>query len=665
MTQDLLHQSVKGPPGSPVAASSAVAAETYVYEIRQVDGVYCAEIAPGVNIPIKTEGGVLLGQQGTVGDGWEPKTIYTGLAPVFLLEWRHKNGATGTWYLNTELKCVGGSHREPSDEVGALLRQSFVPLMLGLWNGLLCAAQPRLDDRARAFRHVNHHTISFLAGLCAPLLPAEIPITGFNQLRKDKPSILVFTGDRLVSISSAFLIRSFEESLIGSVVDEFKQGAFTWPSPIDGRTLTTDSILALSLTAFAARFVDPVHNLVFYVISGGDKCRPVGVFFPASWQMFGPDEHRLKALLPKFGRMLAEHLCVNGDVLEGYLTAPSRTLTYVIHGHHHGHLLFEDLAGLDDLIHAMPVKDLPEVFMRMPGEFSEAGEVYGKIEDLFPLFSDRVRRFPGWPTLLRNAYAGRHSLVRAAPQYVSRRLADRVIEVNAGGPEMEPERQRLQSLNSKKWPIVLMDLRIENRTFVDLGGFCAKLAEFLLRETGGAAMVLSGHTGSYVSPMDIGAKKTPIQAQTEIFNALVDKFRGEPIELIDCIGKGMRRVVFWSHHAHFFLAPWGASLVNYRWIGNMPGLVIANSFNLRHGRGPGTDIYNSTDHMENPTPMAFLAEEFVHDDPAASPLSAYEHPGQAPETFFNFHVDEPAVFEEVRRMLRDFGPSGGGSRPAQ
>ena len=53
--------------------------------------------------------------------GWEPKFVYAGLEPFYLLELVHSNGAESTWYLDSRLERIGGDVGELSNEVQAAL----------------------------------------------------------------------------------------------------------------------------------------------------------------------------------------------------------------------------------------------------------------------------------------------------------------------------------------------------------------------------------------------------------------------------------------------------------------------------------------------------------------------------------------------------------------
>lgn len=633
-------------------------AEGLILSVRMIDGVYCVETEPGRPVPIRTEGGTLCGHPGTVLDGWHPQFVYAGLAPVHALEWQHQNGNTGTWYLDAEMRGIGGSHKEPPPDAMAIIGQKGGELLGELWDGLLCAPDPAIGARYRAFLRLNAKTnAQILDAALGSSLP-ELAIANLGTERDDDRAVPVSNGSRLVECRSRLLLQCLEteRSIIDKAVTGIPSGALTWPSPVDGRPLSTDTVLCLDDFRFAYRLVDIDHQIVFYVICSGYECRAMALLFPAARQLFCSKEREVGLYLPGLANLVTRHLSAYVELIPDYLCAPKRAFLWYLHGFHHGHWLFNDLSGVDELVHTLRASDLPEIAMQLPPPSEGNVEVYGKVEELFPELAGKIERSVfNRDALIRRNYTERRCVLRATRESVSRRLADRVVEVNLQGPGLEPERERLEAIRAKGWPIVLVDLRIENRTLVDLPGFCTHLIEFLIGETGGVAVVLAGHSGAYVGDVDRKAQKPPAAAQKEIVAELIRNFAGRQVELIDTVGTGMRRTVFWSHHAHFFVAPWGASLATYRWVCNKPGLIMASRYNLHHGSGQG-DIYSSQEVREDPTPVTYLAEEFVKDDAESPRLSSWMHGGQAPESFYNFRVDERAVFAEVSRLLHEFGP---------
>ena len=418
---------------------------TFLYDVRRADGIYGIELALGNGaprfMPITVESGALLGETGTFGTGWEPRVIYTGFAPVLLLEWRHQSGAQGFWYFDAEMVRVGGADKQPPPLVSSILRQTAGAILMDLWNGLLCAPSPAsLDPRARAFCRLASSTKFPMIAQCGAALPLDMSIVNLEPIRGKDRNFRVFNGSRMIEVRSSNLLKILDEqtSILERALTDLPQGQLTWPSPVDGRPLTTDAVLSLDDFQFAYRLVDDVHDLVFYAIASGADSRVHELLFPAARQTYcGKEGHRFRsrAFVPKIGDMILRHLCEYGEALESFLRAPRRTLTCFIRGLHHGHLLFNDLAGVDELVHGLEPEYLPDVVIRGPSQGGGDVEVFGKLDELFPELAGKVdRRSPDWSVLLRRAYNEQRSLIRATLEYVPRRLAAQVIAVNVDGP---------------------------------------------------------------------------------------------------------------------------------------------------------------------------------------------------------------------------------------
>jgi hypothetical protein len=104
--------------------------------------------------------------------------------------------------------------------------------------------------------------------------------------------------------------------------------------------------------------------------------------------------------------------------------------------------------------------------------------------------------------------------------------------------------------------------------------------------------------------------------------------------------------LFWSRHARYFVAIWGAGLAKYRWLTNRPGLVVSSRWNLLHRED--LHIYDSADYMEDPAPIEFIDAGLVHDMPDAPILQRYVL--QDARSTANFHTDRDGLSEAVRRL---------------
>lgn len=629
-----------------------MATQKFAYGVRKIEGLYHVEIEPGRLMPIRNEGGAVIGPPGTYLPGWEPQFVYAGFAPVYLLEWKHEDGNEGGWYLNTEMTSVGDSHAGLPPFYSSTVRQKASAIFAKVWDQLLCATNPEVDEATRAFFSIDCGTLSAILALCGPF---DLQLIELDLMRGNDRPLQVFNGSRIIDVRSALLLKTLEEkpTILEKAIAGLPAGVLSWSSPVDGRPLTTDTGLCFDDFRYAYRLVDPAHDLLFYAVAADHRATSVALFFPTSRQIFCNKEHWVWDLLPPLGELFMLHLCNYGALLEGYLTAPSRRLTTFFRERHHGHLLWNELSGIDKLVHAVPKTALPDVLIMAPTKAVGSVEVYGELQILFPEFLGKVdRSITDTNALIRHAYSERRCIVRPTDDFVNRRLAERIVAVNLAGPGLEGEWAQLERIVAKGWPLVLLDLRVENRTIVDITGFYTRLIAFILAETGGAAIALCGHTGEYVAPHALGAKRSPLEVHSEITAELVRTLEQPNLELINASGTGMRRTIFWCYHAHFTVGSWGAGLATYRWVCNKPGLVLAGPWNLRNN--PDLPIYHAPEFMEDPSELRFLAEEHVKDAPDASILQ--EIPGHPTESWTNFLVNEEAAFAEVRKLLKKYGP---------
>jgi hypothetical protein len=285
-------------------------------------------------------------------------------------------------------------------------------------------------------------------------------------------------------------------------------------------------------------------------------------------------------------------------------------------------------------------------------------ELYGRTEDILPeLIGKIVRRVASADDLIRYCYEGEKRALRITRKFVSTSLRNRVIGANLASEELANDRERLQGFRHKRYPIILIGLRVENRTLVDLPEFCCDLIEFLESATLGCAVVIDGHValnpeiGTAIFPSDSEerASKAPVQVEREIVALLSERFKGKRVDLVNNIGVPMRRALFWCLNSDFFVAIGGTGLAKYRWVCDRPGLILTN----RKGTSYGDMRIWEPPVMEEATPVKILSAKYVQDMPGAPPLVDRLNKGHGGDEFFyNFVVDRKAVFDEVEQLLR-------------
>jgi hypothetical protein len=204
------------------------------------------------------------------------------------------------------------------------------------------------------------------------------------------------------------------------------------------------------------------------------------------------------------------------------------------------------------------------------------------------------------------------------------------------------------------YQIIVLGLRVENRTVHDFPTFCVKLIDSLRAEMGKVAIVLDGHNiakdgdGAYISHRQDPTLQSPIAVERDVVAHLVKTFDGHAsIRLINTVGMPMSISIFWSTHCRFFVTPWGAGLAKYRWVSNSRGLVLAgNAFQQPQYRQT-LHLYDDPACMESPAPLSFLDQEAVEDAPE-SPLLI---PDPSDLTRVNFRVNHDALNSRLKELI--------------
>jgi hypothetical protein len=287
------------------------------------------------------------------------------------------------------------------------------------------------------------------------------------------------------------------------------------------------------------------------------------------------------------------------------------------------------------------------------GQFGS--EIYGRTEDIFPELDGKLYRdIADHVQLIRWCYNNNRCLLRITRTFVATALRHRILSVNLESHLLDADRARRDDFDRRKYPIVLIGLRVENRTLVDLAGYCHRLAELLLERTGGCVMVIDGHVGLNPevgrhipeSTREDRASVSPLEVERELVRGLRDRFADSNLKIVENVGVPIRQSIYWCMESNFFVAIGGTGLAKYRWVCNKPGLVLTNQSGLSGG---AMYIYQAPI-MEEAEPIWFLDKKCVVDRPGAVPVIPFEH--NPPEPFWvNFTIDEAESFRLVESLL--------------
>ncbi len=589
--------------------------------------------------------------------GWEPEVAYTGLSPVVVLCFRHESGQRASWYLDAELNRHGGSVAELPAEARRQLAEASCTLFDGLWRKImLTPTPPPLDAREAGFFALPEGTRAEILSLFLSGFEAGTRYAAVDRLDPDRPdSQVADLGSRRLVLQRGQLHALFNPGgLQDQTVRLLETGAMSFPSPVDGRPMAVRHALVLHGTLYAYRCVEPSTGTVMFLIAGEIFFRLCGLFIPEGRLCVSLAPDALRGQMPQMFVEFFARVVQHGDLLAAYF---ARTETVPLHAWrgltamHIGHVLWNDISGIAGLVRAVPRERLPRFVL------FDAGlepEMYGPLDRIFPELEGLVDREPGaLQAAIPGFYRDGACLIRSSAMHVPRDVRDRILATVRPLDRASPA--ALCALaRADRVPVIVFGIRVENRTLVELERFCTTLVGHLAARLGQAVLVVDGHnsrigdTGAIIwSHGEHGASRRPIDVERELVDAMAARALGTGIEIVSTIGLPITESLACGATADALIAFWGAGLAKYRWVCNLPGLIITNHANL--GAFNDRDLYHSPNVMEAPSPLRFVPADIVQDLPDA-PLLVRLGPDFIP-SICNFRIDEARAMAAVDEML--------------
>ncbi len=587
--------------------------------------------------------------------GWQADALFTGFAPLFLLELVNPDaGARATWFLDQRMQMMGDHPGHLRPDLRAMLTLKALPLLHAMMEEVLERVVPSLDQRMAGFLRVNQATRTAIAALCSDHLVVPPLVCQVDHLM---PRSLVYRSgqDGMRTVDRDQLRRglagpSWQDRIAGWVAN----GRLRWPSPVDGHELHAQGSVVLDDFHFAYRFADARNGLVFFVVVADHLSRIAGLWFPSLGVLAaqGQAQHDLARLLgPGLPHRFTVHALDRAEALVAYLRRGATRFASVMRGPpglHLGHQLWNELSGIERMVRTAP-DCLPD-WIATDGE--QGSELYGPVDVLFPELSGKVeRRVRSGAELAAHAYAEGLFVLRVTDEFVSAALRQRILNRVDGLPVTQRVRSILAELGHPL--VIVVGLRVENRTLSDLHGTLGRLVEFLAARHPGLVVVFDGHnTRGEGEAVPLGshgegaARRRPIDVERELVASLRAVLAGRAVTVLDTIGAAMSTSLAWTAASDGFVSIWGASLAKYRWVCNTPGFVLSNRTNLLHR--DALHIYSAPRYMEDPTPLAFVDPGLVTDEPEAARLvdTAPGDPG-----LHNFRLDLDGLLPAIGRFV--------------
>ena len=616
-------------------------ANNAVFPIEMIDGVASIQVGDKV-MPLLFGGGTIHHQ----GPHWYFKEAIKVLLDFFLVELVSSSGGSAAHIYDESMTFISNRFEDLQEDISKSFRNVYAPVFRELWQGMVCGKTALEPATLQILEALGKGSRIELGRFVRDSVLASDQIAILNS---DLPIPLVLDCEAIQTL--------FKTDLLASQTDAMLQGDFALPSPFGMHSNVARKGLLFKQNDYyqfyAYYFQDSVSRTSYYVVCGDWNYRILALFFPDLGYTLFPSEENKRffdvSAHQTVRDAIYEHVINYCDDLSDYLFADRCEPIIRIGYWHLGHHLWNELTGLQHTVDSISAKSLPPILVVSP----DTSEMYEKVEALFPQLVGKVNRS------LRSAeqlplylYKNNYLMFHPTHNYISQKLADRILMrcAEACAPKFAAQ---ILALRQSGYRIVMIGLRVENRTLTDLAAFCSNVIEALKSQLERVVVVIDGHNRSthnnnsnkeFRSLHDHISLRRPIDVEHSIYETLKMSFaHDDNIQIVSTIGEPISSSVFWCHHAEFYVTPWGAGLAKYKWVCNKPGLIVSNQFFLGIGE---SYLYDKGDYRECPERTFRVSQQDVQDFPDADLVIPDRDPLRA-----NFEVDLQSVRRELRNLV--------------
>ena len=504
------------------------------------------------------------GRSVTRGSGeWQAVEFFPGTEDLSFLHLQHRNGIKAVHYYSKTLEFIAPSF----DSLPAKFRRQLVELSLAdlsaIWNDVVCR------DGAASLRLSS----DFLA--IAPCAREQLAQALYPVLHRAAHCVVLAEENAASLVRGDTRAETFREILdldLGAVQSAaLDSGSLT--IAVSGFSAVSTCGVALHTNGltltFAHRFIRRETGQVFFLIVSDWNTTIHAIFIPdQELTIYSTTEQRRRleaAMRRPPERAMFEQVAKNADLIREYFSVGSREYALFYYYSHIGHHLWNELTGLHRTLDALRASPPPRVYVVN----AQKSEIYGRLDDLFPEISETTSRFAATlfelPEML---YSERICYLHITSDYISRDLRQRIIGYARGVADLQPELTRIDQYRAAGFRIVVLGLRVENRTLVDLAGFFISAVEGLSRHLKNIVVVVDGHNttrsgSSYASLGESGDRSPTAEAEHHVLDALSSHFATTAaVKIVSTIGKTVAMSIVWCDSADFYITPWGAGLAS-------------------------------------------------------------------------------------------------------
>ncbi|WP_279358014.1 hypothetical protein [Methylobacterium indicum] len=568
---------------------------------------------------------------------WNPYGI-ASFGSFYVMEFRNGN-SVASWFLDESMTRRGGSIGE--------LPQDFRRLVL-----------------ADIFDHVRKFVDTVLFSCVTD--GDDCVFSYLNSLTRFEIISAVFdrqaTKTKTVDVSSSskqdfgFLPDALNIDLQSAIANS-AGGPIIFLDPFNGLEIKIKHSIVMDDFRTFLR-VETASNGVAYVCASDHYFRTIGIYDYKTNILYCKDANDCRVGGAHFSNVfhdLAIHAALYHSELRHYLKSHDTRIAGMLRpppSHHIGHQLWNELTGLQTLVDNIATNELPYVLVP---QAHMGTEIYGPTEDLFHQFSGKVIRLDE-ADLSKEIYLRNLIVVRITSRFVSERLRTKVSTHAICNTAIDVK-TKLCNFRSQKKQIILLGLRVENRTITNLKDFCIELVNMIADFARDSVIVLDGHNVRetslgllpFASTGEIAGKQSPIEYEKDIADAMKAAATEKGVDFISLVGEPVSHSLYWSINSDIIVSIWGAGLAKYRWVANRPCLVLTSKWNLLNRRD--LDLYSSNVYMESPAPLTYIREDYATDCPEAEQLVPVPFTDQNSLGYVNFEIDMNGLKLQLFEML--------------
>ncbi len=559
--------------------------------------------------------------------GWFARGAYAGVPGFIILDLATDVGRSSFWILDTEGNLLGSDVKPPPAPSADAFHNGLRTHLKEIAHALITDELAPGSKAVRSFYRLQVSTremILTLAGARSFANGVEIV-----DLVRDAAEgwTLVSPVGNSIGVSYDRLMRTLHVFLNERLIDGFKTKCLRWPFLTKAGLNENVHCLFVDSRLGLLRCIDGETGIVYYVVIWGAQLQSVAVYVPASNVLFGYSTGGpgvflgvLRADPVDFEAKLAQLFLCSGAAFLKWLQVPAIEFAgFMWPGSdaHLGHYLWNETSGLEVIVRELEKSDLPRIFaLGAPGGY----EFYGPVEDLYPELNGKfIKSFSNVKAMEEYCYVHGIQALRVSGQFVSQDVRNRIMRAVKSDPDVAILRQMVETNLPAANPVIVLGLRLTDRTHAQLREFYCALIDNLLKHCPNLVVVIDGvnsrpgqvRGASYDVFSGARLNRGLIDMEAQIVQDIRAYFIDRPVTVVDCVGTSMRTNLFWIDRSNMFVAPWGAGLVKYRWVCNKPGFVMTNRSNLLNPIA--LPIYHLPGHMENPTAMEFIDPAIVYD----------------------------------------------------